>query len=111
MNTLLDTNILMRAAQPGHPMNRTAVDALAALQRRGLCPQSPSCPKSGLCFITSTCLNTFRVLRQTVADENSVPKDQKTIISRLANCCLQSIEPAMSVLREMRASLLVLCSG
>lgn len=35
MNTLLDTNILARLAQPGHPMNRTTVDALAALRRRG----------------------------------------------------------------------------
>ena len=35
MNTLLDSNILTRLAQPSHPMNRTAVDALAALQRRG----------------------------------------------------------------------------
>jgi len=35
MNTLLDTNILMRAAQPGHPMYATAVNAVAALRRRG----------------------------------------------------------------------------
>lgn len=35
MNTLLDTNILTRAAQPGHPMHAAAVDAVDALRRRG----------------------------------------------------------------------------
>jgi hypothetical protein len=35
MNTLLDTNILTRTAQPGHPMHTTAVDAVDALRRRG----------------------------------------------------------------------------
>ncbi len=35
MNTLLDTNILIRAAQPGHPMHATAADAVDALHRRG----------------------------------------------------------------------------
>lgn len=44
MNTLLDTNILTRAAQLGHPMNATAADAVDALRRRGdnlfIVPQS-----------------------------------------------------------------------
>jgi predicted nucleic acid-binding protein len=35
MNILLDTNILTRAAQPGHPMHRAAVDAVAELRRQG----------------------------------------------------------------------------
>jgi predicted nucleic acid-binding protein len=35
MSTLLDTNILTRAAQPGHPMHRPAVDAVAELSRQG----------------------------------------------------------------------------
>jgi predicted nucleic acid-binding protein len=35
MSTLLDTNILTRFAQPTHPMHHTALDAAAALRRRG----------------------------------------------------------------------------
>jgi predicted nucleic acid-binding protein len=35
MNTLLDTNILTRSAQPGHPMHQRAVDAVDFLRRRG----------------------------------------------------------------------------
>lgn len=35
MSVLLDTNILTRAAQPGHPMHAAAVGAVAALRRRG----------------------------------------------------------------------------
>jgi predicted nucleic acid-binding protein len=35
MSTLLDTNLLTRAAQPGHPMHRAAVDAVAELRRQG----------------------------------------------------------------------------
>jgi predicted nucleic acid-binding protein len=35
MSTLLDTNLLTRFAQPTHPMHRTALDAAAALRRRG----------------------------------------------------------------------------
>jgi predicted nucleic acid-binding protein len=34
MSTLLDTNILTRAAQPGHPMYQPAVDAVAELRRQ-----------------------------------------------------------------------------
>lgn len=32
---LVDTNILLRAAQPTHPMHAAAVDALASLRRQG----------------------------------------------------------------------------
>jgi hypothetical protein len=35
MRTLLDTNVLVRAAQPGHPMHQTAVDAVDALRGPG----------------------------------------------------------------------------
>jgi predicted nucleic acid-binding protein len=35
MSTLLDTNILTRAAQPGHSMHAAAVGAVAALRRQG----------------------------------------------------------------------------
>jgi predicted nucleic acid-binding protein len=35
MSTLLDTNILTRSAQPGHPMHQAAVDAVDVLRRRG----------------------------------------------------------------------------
>ncbi len=35
MSTLLDTNILTRSAQPGHPMYQTAVDAVDGLRQRG----------------------------------------------------------------------------
>jgi predicted nucleic acid-binding protein len=35
MSVLLDTNILTRAAQPGHPMHTDALDALAVLRARG----------------------------------------------------------------------------
>jgi predicted nucleic acid-binding protein len=35
MNTLLDTNILTRAAQPGHSMYQLAVDAVAEVRRQG----------------------------------------------------------------------------
>jgi hypothetical protein len=35
MSTLLNTNILTRAAQPGHPMYSDAVDAVAELRREG----------------------------------------------------------------------------
>ena len=35
MNTLLDTNILARAAQTGHSMQRLALDAMAELRRQG----------------------------------------------------------------------------
>lgn len=35
MSILLDTNILTRAAQPGHPMYRDALDSLDALRQRG----------------------------------------------------------------------------
>ena len=35
MSVLLDTNILTRAAQPGHPMYRDAIDALDVLRQRG----------------------------------------------------------------------------
>lgn len=35
MSVLLDTNILTRAAQPGHPMYRDALDSLDALRQRG----------------------------------------------------------------------------
>ncbi|HTU89509.1 MAG TPA: PIN domain-containing protein [Gemmataceae bacterium] len=35
MNTLLDTNILVRAAQTGHPMHRISLDAMAELRRQG----------------------------------------------------------------------------
>lgn len=35
MSTLLDTNILLRAAQPGHPMGKAADDAVAELRRQG----------------------------------------------------------------------------
>src|SRR5207248_10812662 len=34
MNTLLDTNILTRGAQPGHPMHAAAVDAVDVLAQR-----------------------------------------------------------------------------
>lgn len=44
MNTLVDTNILVRTAQPAHSMHRLALDAMAELRRQGdtLCavPQS-----------------------------------------------------------------------
>jgi predicted nucleic acid-binding protein len=35
MSVLLDTNVLTRAAQPGHPMHAAAVGAVAALRRQG----------------------------------------------------------------------------
>ncbi len=35
MRVQLDTNILTRVAQPGHPMHENALDALAALRQRG----------------------------------------------------------------------------
>jgi|SRR5579872_470319 len=35
MSTLLDTNILTRSAQPGHPVHATAVNAVDTLRRRG----------------------------------------------------------------------------
>lgn len=35
MNILLDTNLLTRAAQPGHPMHAAAVNAVDALRQRG----------------------------------------------------------------------------
>jgi predicted nucleic acid-binding protein len=35
MNGLLDTNILTRSIQLGHPMQRTAADAITALSTRG----------------------------------------------------------------------------
>jgi predicted nucleic acid-binding protein len=35
MNTLLDTNILTRAAQPGHAMHQLAVDAVVELRSQG----------------------------------------------------------------------------
>jgi predicted nucleic acid-binding protein len=35
MSVLLDTNILTRAAQPGHSMHSAAVGAVAALRRQG----------------------------------------------------------------------------
>jgi predicted nucleic acid-binding protein len=35
MTTLLDTNILTRAAQPHHPMHQPAVDAVATLRQGG----------------------------------------------------------------------------
>jgi hypothetical protein len=45
MSMLLDTNILARAAQPGHPMHQLADDAVAELRRQGetlcLVPQNP----------------------------------------------------------------------
>jgi predicted nucleic acid-binding protein len=34
MSTLLDTNLLTRAAQPSHPMYQVAVDAVAELRRQ-----------------------------------------------------------------------------
>jgi predicted nucleic acid-binding protein len=38
MSTLLDTNILTRAAQPGHALHQAAVDAVAELRRQGDTP-------------------------------------------------------------------------
>ena len=38
MNTLLDTNILIRLAQPAFPLHTTALDAVAELRRRGEFP-------------------------------------------------------------------------
>ena len=35
MSVLLDTNILTRSAQPGHPMHKAAVDAVDVLRTRG----------------------------------------------------------------------------
>ena len=35
MNVLIDTNILTRAAQPGHPMHNDALDAVDVLTGRG----------------------------------------------------------------------------
>jgi predicted nucleic acid-binding protein len=35
MKTLLDTNILTRMAQPGHPMQTTALNAVGILRQRG----------------------------------------------------------------------------
>ena len=35
MSVLLDTNILTRSAQPGHPMHKAAVDAVDILRTRG----------------------------------------------------------------------------
>lgn len=35
MSVLLDTNILTRAVQPGHPMHSDAVGAVAALRKQG----------------------------------------------------------------------------
>jgi predicted nucleic acid-binding protein len=35
MSVLLDTNILTRSAQPGHPMHNDALDALDTLRKRG----------------------------------------------------------------------------
>ncbi len=35
MSVLLDTNLLTRAAQPGHPMHNDALDALDVLQKSG----------------------------------------------------------------------------
>ena len=44
MSTLLDTNIYLRAAQPGHPMGKAADDAVAELRQQGdtlhLAPQN-----------------------------------------------------------------------
>jgi predicted nucleic acid-binding protein len=44
MNTLLDTNIVLRTVQPAHSMHKLALDAMAELRRQGetLCvvPQS-----------------------------------------------------------------------
>ena len=35
MSVLLDTNILTRSAQPAHPMQKTALDAVSILKTRG----------------------------------------------------------------------------
>jgi hypothetical protein len=35
MSVLLDTNLLTRSAQPGHPMYQDAVEAIDALQQQG----------------------------------------------------------------------------
>ena len=35
MSVLIDTNILTRASQPGHPMHNDALDAVGALRGRG----------------------------------------------------------------------------
>lgn len=35
MSTLLDTNLLTRSAQPGHPLYQTAVDAVDTLRSQG----------------------------------------------------------------------------
>jgi hypothetical protein len=35
MSVLVGTNILTRAAQPGHPMHNSAVDAVDTLRSRG----------------------------------------------------------------------------
>ncbi|MBY0514400.1 MAG: hypothetical protein K2P78_10865 [Gemmataceae bacterium] len=35
MTILVDTNVLLRAAEPGHGMHRAAVDAVAALRTAG----------------------------------------------------------------------------
>jgi predicted nucleic acid-binding protein len=44
MSVLIDTNILLRSAQPGHPLSPVATDAVAKLLRRSedvfYCPQT-----------------------------------------------------------------------
>jgi len=35
MNVLIDTNVLARSAQTGHPMNQTALDAVDTLRQQG----------------------------------------------------------------------------
>jgi predicted nucleic acid-binding protein len=57
MKTLLDTNILTRAAESAHPMHRTAVDAVDELRRQG----------DGLCLVAQNLYEFWVVCTRSVA--------------------------------------------
>jgi len=74
MNVLLDTNILARSAQTGHPQQQTAADAVAALRSQG----------AALCIVPQN-LYEFWVICTRPKSANGLGKTAVEAATELAN--------------------------
>jgi len=88
MTTLLDTNILARAAQPAHPMYRTASDAVDELLRQ----------RDMLCFVPQS-IYEFWVVATRPAAQNGLGMAPAQALAELARlqalCTLLGETPAV----------------
>jgi predicted nucleic acid-binding protein len=73
MDVLVDTNVLLRSADPYHPMHQNAIDAVNRLRQRGECP----------CLVAQNLIE-FRAVCTRPAEANGLGMDQLQAKSEIA---------------------------